>query len=665
MRKNLQKDKIVMKHLLYGLLVGPLLLMGLVSCEKFPIGFFKKSNIHLENVTAQEDKKIITIVPQIDSLRKEDTVITWHTKDGSATSLDDYVANKGTLTIPAGKLQPIDDVIEITLKDDTLNERTENFQVVIEPAAKNSNSDRSTLEKTIQVIIQDTDPLPTITLNYVEVNESREKALVSYELSTPSGRKTSFQWTTLDIEASAKKGDYTFVSTIEHIPKGAIRGAINIPITDDNIYEAVERFKVMIQSLDGLLSQEPHANVTIISDDPVPTLILKNAQANEGAGTISIPFTLSNPTSVSVSFQYSTLDGSAIKGEDYERKSSARVNLAEEMPRGTFSIPLINDTKTEDSEENFNIAINPSSLVGLKEQGNTLNSQATIIDDDRHLMTERFIFSESSLLRADILWVIDNSGSMEDEQKSLASAFQVFIADFILQNIDYNMAIVTTDSARDRISSTFPLNADSEKVRGRRAFINEFKQKIQVGTGGNGTEKGLLYAQTFLKNKCNSATKIGWSRENSYLYIVFVSDEGDSSNQTVERWINRIKNNCPPKHFKAYAIHPSTASRYQKVAEKTGGLTMNITSMNNPTQFATTLKQRFSDHMIEEMTTTFNLQGTPNLTTLKVTMNNAPHPENCWTYHASSNSVKLLRYPNTCVPNTAAKLIIEYQRTNN
>ncbi len=48
--------------------------------------------------------------------------------------------------------------------------------------------------------------------------------------------------------------------------------------------------------------------------------------------------------------------------------------------------------------------------------------------------------------KMDILWVIDNSRSMDDEQKALKENFNSFITSFIGKGYDYRIAVITTDA---------------------------------------------------------------------------------------------------------------------------------------------------------------------------------------------------------------------------
>jgi hypothetical protein len=45
----------------------------------------------------------------------------------------------------------------------------------------------------------------------------------------------------------------------------------------------------------------------------------------------------------------------------------------------------------------------------------------------------------------DILWVVDNSGSMEDEILRVKEEFEVFVGEFIDMDLDFHMGAITTD----------------------------------------------------------------------------------------------------------------------------------------------------------------------------------------------------------------------------
>lgn len=58
--------------------------------------------------------------------------------------------------------------------------------------------------------------------------------------------------------------------------------------------------------------------------------------------------------------------------------------------------------------------------------------------------TDSFTISQTSNNKVDILFVVDNSGSMGDNQANLANAFSGFIAPFSTSNVDYQIGVVST-----------------------------------------------------------------------------------------------------------------------------------------------------------------------------------------------------------------------------
>src|SRR6476661_1736301 len=54
--------------------------------------------------------------------------------------------------------------------------------------------------------------------------------------------------------------------------------------------------------------------------------------------------------------------------------------------------------------------------------------------------------SAMSITKIDVLWVVDNSGSMATSQQNLANNFPSFIQKFQEKAYDFQMGVVTTDA---------------------------------------------------------------------------------------------------------------------------------------------------------------------------------------------------------------------------
>ncbi|MBI3178376.1 MAG: VWA domain-containing protein, partial [Deltaproteobacteria bacterium] len=63
------------------------------------------------------------------------------------------------------------------------------------------------------------------------------------------------------------------------------------------------------------------------------------------------------------------------------------------------------------------------------------------------LQTVKDEFVQNTAAMVDILWVVDNSSSMGEEQNGLAQSFDAFINNLVLSGVDYHVGVVATDTA--------------------------------------------------------------------------------------------------------------------------------------------------------------------------------------------------------------------------
>ena len=145
---------------------------------------------------------------------------------------------------------------------------------------------------------------------------------------------------------------------------------------------------------------------------------------------------------------------------------------------------------------------------------------------DRRSTTEVFLQEPNSLV--DILFVVDSSPSMADEQQLLANGFDSFVgtleesnADFHLGVMDMNMDL---DNARRGLLVGNPayLTVDDN-------YVQQFKSRVKVGVGGSDKEKGISAGLAAVTEPLVSGHNAGFVRADANLVFVFVSDEDDCS----------------------------------------------------------------------------------------------------------------------------------------
>lgn len=196
---------------------------------------------------------------------------------------------------------------------------------------------------------------------------------------------------------------------------------------------------------------------------------------------------------------------------------------------------------------------------------------------------------------ADILFVVDNSGSMADEQENLARNFGSFI-EAIAGLDDYRLAIVTTDLRLGNdeqaglrtftYKTTEPytwLVAQSTAMcsgtgiphacfRGpdpslrvitsgmpRDQQIRAFQDNVRVGSCGSGDEQGLEAMKRALEATGTGECNEGFLRQDANLVVVIVSDEEDedftgASPSPIESYVTFLQTIKPASKLRVGAI---------------------------------------------------------------------------------------------------------------
>ncbi len=142
--------------------------------------------------------------------------------------------------------------------------------------------------------------------------------------------------------------------------------------------------------------------------------------------------------------------------------------------------------------------------------------------------THTDVFWQEPASAVDILWVIDDSNSMAEEQARVADGFESFILSIEETNIDFQLGVITTDMDLDN-EQRAQLMGNPRVLTADDNYVQQFKNLVQVGTDGSDKEKGLSAALEALSEPMISGDNIGFLRDDAILSIIFVSDENDCS----------------------------------------------------------------------------------------------------------------------------------------
>ncbi|MFH1263215.1 MAG: PT domain-containing protein [Pseudomonadota bacterium] len=155
-------------------------------------------------------------------------------------------------------------------------------------------------------------------------------------------------------------------------------------------------------------------------------------------------------------------------------------------------------------------------------------------------------FHQNKAAMTDIMWVIDNSGSMGDNQTEIGRNAGVFMNQLALARVDFRLIAIATDPAdNSRLRSLCKTDVNTPYLTGANPGL--FSTCAVIGTSGpasRNAEEGLEAARraldsTFIDGQMNGT----FLRDDADLQIVFVSDEEDQPD--ADSWIGKTVRGTP------------------------------------------------------------------------------------------------------------------------
>ena len=300
-------------------------------------------------------------------------------------------------------------------------------------------------------------------------------------------------------------------------------------------------------------------------------------------------------------------------------------------------------------------------------------AQVGVIGNGAETATNEQLFVQPDVGAVDVLWVVDNSCSMSDIVAHLGDRFDSFLTSFTSLDIDYQIAVVSTDMDQAGHQGLFQgtdkiITASDPDPRGA------FRQATDLGSSGSGAEKGMDAAYAAMTSPLIDNENAGLIREDAVFAVVVISDEDDSSDISDSRFISWLDGFKPdPAHTSMSAVvgdsggffgctssgfPPVTAqpgTRYINAQKATGGTFQSICD-DDFDQVLSYLAYGTSGLLFE-----FPLDREPrSLSGIKVEVDGVEVPRNFtrgWYYDSASNSVRFAR---TAVPGPNSVIVITY-----
>ena len=216
----------------------------------------------------------------------------------------------------------------------------------------------------LMVNIIDDDPPPSVSINDVQVFESAGEVVFTLSLSSPSLWESTNQvqvmYTVVGGSATADR-DFAGPTGTVTIPTPFTSAAIRIPILNDSLDEPNETFFIDIKAIKNVTVAKGRGQGIIFDDDGPPEIFPLNAEVTEGE-RIRFNVALSLPSGFPIDVDYTTADGTALVGTDYEAQSGT-VHFDPLQTNAIVRIPTLEDRLSEASETFFLRLSNPTNAV--------------------------------------------------------------------------------------------------------------------------------------------------------------------------------------------------------------------------------------------------------------------------------------------------------------
>jgi len=275
-------------------------------------------------------------------------------------------------------------------------------------------------------------------------------------------------------------------------------------------------------------------------------------------------------------------------------------------------------------------------------------------------------FTQGNPGQVDVLFVVDNTVSMLEEQPRLVSAIPTFVDAALASGVDLHVAVTTTGidptgptcpggASGGEAGRLFPADNSAPRMftASSPGLASALQQNVQVGECAF-QQQGLEAMRRALTDPLVSSAddprtplpndgNLGFYRNTAALAVVVVSDDDDQSPDTVTtytRFLQGLKGPGSAGRSSLYAIAPSgvvcpTASgsgtRYAEAAAATGGAIESVCAADFGPLLRDVVNRAFAPQ------TRYPLSGKPDSSGVTVTVGGSPATG--WTYDAATNTV--------------------------
>jgi len=291
------------------------------------------------------------------------------------------------------------------------------------------------------------------------------------------------------------------------------------------------------------------------------------------------------------------------------------------------------------------LTISDKSINNVKEINTLIDGQSITDTGSYTIHTDSFTYqnSGSANLKADILFVMDDSGSMSNEQDAAAQAIIDTFGDAMNNNgIDWKATVIGTEEGRNYLNKYISDPSENN--------ITKLASQLRIGAYG-GDEVGLKRAYQYLNNGDITV------RSGSKLSMVYVSDEVCHTSLS-ELGVSNINDSYFVQNgIKVNIIIPENLSNNNNLAYQMANLTGGkIANLYNYSTGYNAMMQKVADDA-GGTASLIKLTHNPIPATVQLSINGITIASG-WSYNATNNSIV---FDGTSKPNNSDKVVVTYK----
>ncbi len=223
--------------------------------------------------------------------------------------------------------------------------------------------------------------VPSFSINDVSVREGNSgttNAFFTVSLYPPPVSAASVTFATANGTAISP-ADYLATNVFLTFAAGQTNRTVPVIVNGNAIYASTKTYFANLSGALNAVVVRTQAVGTIINDDPLPTLSISDVslfEGNIGATAAVFAVTLSGPSSLTTTFSYGTVNGTAFTGSDYSGKSGS-ISLPPLTTSTNISVTIVSDMIAEPDEVFYlDISAPVNAALGKRE------GVCTILNDD-------------------------------------------------------------------------------------------------------------------------------------------------------------------------------------------------------------------------------------------------------------------------------------------